>query len=408
MTVGLGTRHAALDGVARRASLGASLGAPPSLAPLARVASASAREDRLYFAQVREDPLVELEALRPALDGTVVVVGSGGCTALSLLAEGTGRVVSVDLNRTQHHLVELKAAACAALGRATALAFLGATPAMPAERRAWYAELRPLLTSDAARWWDTRAGLVGRGALDAGVSERLVRLIVLAMRLGVHPRARVERLLACRTLDEQRELYRREWDTRRWRLLFRVFLGRRALSGAYDPAFFDHVEHASFADHFLVRAAHALREVPVATNYFLRFMLGAGYPAALEDGVPPYLSERGVRALGSRRGALTLVDAPLERHLAERDAGSVDGFAISNIGEWLDAPAIDRLFAEVARTAAPGAVLVFRNFVGWTEVPERWRGRIIEDRELGARLIARDRSVVQRRVAVCRVNPEGA
>ena len=31
---------------------------------------------------------------------------------------------------------------------------------------------------------------------------------------------------------------------------------------------------------------------------------------------------------------------------------------------------------EVARTARPGARVVFRNFVGWTEVPERWRNVI--------------------------------
>jgi hypothetical protein len=38
-------------------------------------------------------------------------------------------------------------------------------------------------------------------------------------------------------------------------------------------------------------------------------------------------------------------------------------------------------------------------------VPERWRGSVVEDKALGERLIARDRSVVQRRIAVCRANP---
>ena len=36
-------------------------------------------------------------------------VSSGGCTALSLLAAGAGRVHAVDLNTTQNHVVELKA-----------------------------------------------------------------------------------------------------------------------------------------------------------------------------------------------------------------------------------------------------------------------------------------------------------
>ena len=395
---------------ARPATYAGNRAHPPSsapLRPLERVTTPESRDDRLYFAQVREDPRLELAALRPALGGTIVVVGSGGCTALSLLAAGGGRVVSVDLNRTQHHLVELKAAACAALGRETALAFLGGLPAMGAERKRWYAELRRLLSAPAAAYWDSHASAIRRGALDEGVSERLVRMVVGAMRLAVHPRRRVERLLACRTIEEQRALYEREWDSRRWRLLFRLFLGRRALSGAYDPAFFANVERPSFADHFLARARHTLAELPVADNYFLHQMLGRGYPASHAEGTPPYLSPEGVAAVRAGRDRLTLVDAPFEAHLATRAPASVDGFALSNIGEWLDPAALDRLFAEVVRTAVPGAVLVFRNFVGWTEVPERWRRVVVEDRAAGEALMRTDRSLVQRRIAVCRVTPEG-
>src|ERR671917_609508 len=44
--------------------------------------------DKLFFAQVREDPVLEIEALEPSPEKTLVVVGSGGCTALSLLGAG--------------------------------------------------------------------------------------------------------------------------------------------------------------------------------------------------------------------------------------------------------------------------------------------------------------------------------
>ena len=92
---------------------------------IARVTLPDAVHDRLFFAQVREDPRAEIAALAPSAGETLVVVSSGGCTALSLLASGAGRVVAVDLNRTQNHLVELKAAACR-LGARVAIAFLGA------------------------------------------------------------------------------------------------------------------------------------------------------------------------------------------------------------------------------------------------------------------------------------------
>ena len=65
-------------------------------------------------------------------------------------------------------------------------------------------------------------------------------------------------------------------------------------------------------------------------------------------------------------------------------------------------PEVDALFREVLRTAAPGARLVYRNFVGWTELPA-WCQRIVPDRALGERLIAEDRSLMQRRVVACRL-----
>ena len=48
------------------------------------------------------------------------------------------------------------------------------------------------------------------------------------------------------------------------------------------------------------------------------------------------------------------------------------------------------------------ARLVYRNFVGWTELPA-WCERIVPDRALGERLIAEDRSLMQRRVVACRL-----
>ena len=85
-----------------------------------------------------------------------------------------------------------------------------------------------------------------------------------------------------------------------------------------------------------------------------------------------------------------------------RPACSVHGFALSNICEWMTQSQIDELFREVTRTAAPGARLVYRNFVGWTELPA-WCERVVPDEALSARLSREDRSVVQRRVVACRV-----
>ncbi|MCA1691994.1 MAG: DUF3419 family protein, partial [Actinobacteria bacterium] len=280
---------------------------------------------------------------------------------------------------------------------------LGGAPMAPGRRLALYDGLRERLSPAARTWWDGRRPAIGRGVLTAGVTERFIGLVMNVLRLGIHPPPRIRRLLACRSLEEQQAFYRREWDTRRWRLLFDLLLNRAVFRKAYDPAFFEHVDNPSFARHFQALAEHSLTQVPIGTNYFVHQMLTGFYPAGVPGGLPPYLDPAGVAAVTRNPTGLVAVDGGYTDYLKTLPDGSIDGFALSNILEWFTPEQVDELFAEVVRTAVPRARLVFRNFVGWTEVPDRWRQVVIEDRPLGDEMIGRDRSAVQRRVAVCRV-----
>jgi S-adenosylmethionine-diacylglycerol 3-amino-3-carboxypropyl transferase len=361
------------------------------------------REDRLFFAQVREDPRLEIDALAPLQDAKVVVVSSGGCTALSLLAAGAGHVTAVDLNASQNHLVELKVAALRWLTMPEIMSFFGVARGTPERRVRTYGTIRPLLSERAADFWDAHQSLLGRGSLACGVSEQFISVVVKVVKLFIHGRRKIERLLSLQSLEEQREFFDREWNTRRWRLLFPALLNRWTFNRTYDPAFFREVENPSFAAHFQRLLEHALCDVPVRSNYFLHQMLLGTYPNRVPDGVPPYLERTQREILRSRLDCLELVDAGYGEYLATCEDSSIDALALSNICEWLDQTGIDRLFEQVVRVAKPGARLCFRNFVGHTEIPERFRGSIIEDRDAGERAILRDRSCLQSRIVICRI-----
>jgi S-adenosylmethionine-diacylglycerol 3-amino-3-carboxypropyl transferase len=299
--------------------------------------------------------------------------------------------------------VELKAQAVRSLEPGALLGFLGATSAPRAWRIADYGALRGSLSSEAAKYWDSHRRMIGKGVLNCGVSERFIRVVVQAMRLFVHPASRINRLLSCDTLAEQRELYKKEWNTHRWKILFKVLLSRRAFNRTYDPAFFQNVENGDFAGHFHRLMEHALCEIPVASNYFLHHMLRGTYRTAVVGGVPPYLDRTAHSAARERLKNLELVDGGYAEYLATRDDESVDGFALSNICEWLDEEQIQHLFSQIVRVARPGARLCFRNFVGHTEIPQAFRSKIREDVEAGRAAINRDRSCLQARFVTCRV-----
>lgn len=379
--------------------------APP--APASRVQRTSlrdAKEDRLFFAQVREDPALEIAALAPLSNSRVVVVSSGGCTALSLLAAGAGEVVAVDLNSTQNHLVELKMVALRRLVAPELMSFLGLAPGTAQRRKRTYAVLRPFISDGAARYWDANQALIARGAINCGVSERFIAAVVGVLKLGIHRKAKIDKLLSLETLPEQKEFFHREWNTRRWKLLFPLLLNRWTFNRTYDPGFFREVENPSFAAHFRGLLEHALCDVPVRTNYFLHQMLTGTYPTRVPGGVPPYLDRALREVLRSRLDSLELVDGGYAEYLESCDEDSVDAFALSNICEWLDPEGIEDLFEQVTRVARPGARVCFRNFVGHTAIPEKFRSILIENRSAGEAAIRGDRSCLQSRFVICRVD----
>jgi S-adenosylmethionine-diacylglycerol 3-amino-3-carboxypropyl transferase len=179
---------------------------------------------------------------------------------------------------------------------------------------------------------------------------------------------------------------------------------RMVLRRAYDPAFFQYVDNPSFARHFLATIERALVSLPIRDNYFFHQMFLGYYLTDLGGSAPPYLAPPSGAPVADLPQRLTIVDGSFAEYLRGRADGSMAGFSLSNICEWLTAAEIDEFFGEIVRTARPGARLCFRNFLGWTEVPQRWRETVREDAALGERLIASDRSMMQRRIAICTVN----
>ena len=221
----------------------------------------------------------------------------------------------MDSNRAQNHLVELKAAALARLEHRLALGFLGASTADAAERDDAYRELRATLSEAARGYWDRNRRALERGVLGARGDERSSGPCWRSLRWSIHPRARMQKLLACTTLEEQNRFYDEEWDTWRWRLLFALMLNRGVFTRTYSPDFFRHVENPSFSRHFRGLVERTLRELPVGDNYFLHFLIEGRYRAELPGGLPVYLEAASGPAWSEAAGRLVLADATFTEYL---------------------------------------------------------------------------------------------
>jgi S-adenosylmethionine-diacylglycerol 3-amino-3-carboxypropyl transferase len=356
--------------------------------------------ERLMYAMNWEDPRLELEALAIGPEDRVLAVAGAGCTALSLLGRGPRSLDAVDLSRPQLRMVALKRAAVCALPATDAAAFLGGEPLDRATRMRQFAALK--LEGDDRAWWTARRRMVVAGALSHGRAERFIAILRALVRIGVHPLRRIVALFEQPTLEAQRRFYHDEWNTPRWRMLFRL-LNKRVIDRGLDPAFYQFVDPGNLGEQLRLRAERCLTELPVRDNYFFSCMLLGRY-LPLGDGRPPYLQAEGadgVRRYGER---LRLHHADLRKWMRTAPADSFDKLYLSNIGEWLPEPALEELFADVVRVARPGARVCDRGLMIHRPLPARLAAQLVVDEPRSAELGRRDRAFLNASFRVATVH----
>ena len=336
----------------------------------------------IRYASVWEDADVLCEALAPvAAGGRLLSIASAGDNALALLTLDPADVVAADLSPAQLACVELRMAAFRRLDHPRLLAFLGTAPSD--DRLETYRSLRDDLSADARAFWDGQPEIVAGGVIHAGKFERYLRAFRTRILPFVHTRRRIERLRARRTPAEQEAFYAREWDTWRWRLLFRLFFSRAVMGRmGRDPAFFSHVE-GSVGSRILARTRHALTALPVQSNPYVAYIMTGNYPP---EALPRYLRPEHFETIRSRIGRVRVVQGPVET----AGEGRFDGFNLSDIFEYMGPAEHERCYAALVERANPGARLVYWNLLAPRARPDALTDRVTPLRETAEALHARD------------------
>ena len=167
----------------------------------------------LVYAQIWEDPEIDLEALALRPDSHVVAIASGGCNVLSYLTAGPARITALDLSLAHVALNRLKLVAAQHLPDWKAFhRFFGAADDK-ANIEIFDRQIAPHLDAESLAYWNGRSvnqfgrrriSIFARNAYKHGALGRFIGLAhVVARAHGVRPRD----LLASRTLAEQRHFF---------------------------------------------------------------------------------------------------------------------------------------------------------------------------------------------------------
>jgi S-adenosylmethionine-diacylglycerol 3-amino-3-carboxypropyl transferase len=351
---------------------------------------AAARADfsAVRYAQVWEDADVLLAGLDVQPGDVCLSIASAGDNALALLTKDPSRVIALDLSEAQLFCLELRVAAYKTLTHVELLELIGSRAASSARRVEIYERCRPALGGAARAFWDGRRAAIEQGIGGSGKFERYFELFRTRVLPLVHSRRTVLALLEPRSPEARRRFYDERWDTRRWRLLFRVFFSRFVMGRlGRDPEFFRYVE-TDVAASILARTTHALRELDPSENPYAHWILTGTHGAAL----PCALRAEHFETIRSRVDRLECHRDSVEEHLERLPERAIDRFNLSDLFEYVSIEHYHRMLDAIVSRSRPGARLAYWNMLAPRQRPERMRDQLRPLDDLAGRLHLADRA----------------
>ncbi len=376
---------------------------PLSLAGLSERAFTLAFSD-LVYAQIWEDPVVDMEALALAPGLRMVTIASGGCNLQSYLTAAPLDLTAVDLNTAHVALNRLKLAAVRHLDYADVFC-LFADAASPRNVEVFDRQLARHLDADTRDYWNARdwrgrrrITAFARGLYRHGLLGRFIASgHALARLLGGNAGA----MMQARSIGEQKQIFDRELRPLLRKPLVRRLLDQRsALFGlGIPPAQYDALcEGRPMHEVIEERLERLACGFDLADNYFAWQAFNRGYGGAGEGPLPPYLQAESFAALKANAANVRILNVSFTDYLEQQPDGSIDRFSLLDAQDWMTDTDLDALWRQITRTARSGTRVIFRTAGVATILPgrvgeqtlNRWEYRA----EQSAALTRKDRSAI--------------
>ena len=332
----------------------------------------------LVYAQIWEDPAVDLEALAVTPDCHIVQIASGGCNVLSYLTDDPQAITAVDLNTAHIALNKLKLVAARELPDYDHFHRFFARANTRENIAAYRKYVRPHLDETTRRYWEGR-DIIGRrrisgfakGVYKRGLLGNFIGAAHLLARLnGVNPKV----ILRASSMEEQREIFDREFAPFFDKAFVRWLTDQPAsLFGlGIPPAQYESLAGDSKMAVVLRERLEKLAcDFDLRENYFAWQAFGRGYEDAPDASLPPYLQRDNYEAVRARASRVEVRHANFIDYLKTCPDVSRDRYVLLDAQDWMTDEILTSLWTEITRTAKPGARVLFRTAGIETILPGR-------------------------------------
>lgn len=324
----------------------------------------------LVYPQIWEDPDVDMEAMNLRQGHRIVTIGSGGCNVLAYLSRSPERIDVVDLNPHHIALNRLKLAAFRHLPSHADVVRLFGMEEVRTNSSSFDLFLAAKLDPATRSYWERR-NLSGRRRIEAfngniyrsGLLGRFIATGHILARLhGID----LTEFVKTRSLREQRLFFDAQiaplfdkpfirWLTARKSSLFGLGI---------PPQQYDELARSTEAQSMAPILRQRLEKLachfPLRDNYFAWQAFARRYPAQHEGNLPTYLRPENYLTIRDSTEHAAVHHASVTELLSRKPVASVDRYALLDAQDWMTDEQLNELWAEISRTAAPGARVIFR------------------------------------------------
>lgn len=361
----------------------------------------------LVYAQIWEDPLIDMEAMEIGPDSDIATIASGGCNMLSYLTAGPRSLDAVDLNTAHVALGRLKLAAARHLPSYSDFHRFFAQAGQKENIEAYTQNVRPHLDDVTRRYWEGR-DLTGRKRIGAFARNVYSKGLLGQFISGAHLVARLYRIdpreiLRANSIEEQRQIF----ETRFAPLFDRKFIRWLTQQPAslfglgIPPAQFDALCDGEASDMAMVlrqRLEKLACDFDIRQNYFAWQAFGRGYASAPSASLPPYLQAVNYGNVVANLDRARILHANYTEHLRSQPVGRFDRYILLDAQDWMTDAQLTALWSEITRTSRPGARVIFRTAAEPSLLPGRLPNALLDQWEYQAERSAdytrRDRSAI--------------
>ena len=285
------------------------------------------RDNKVQFAVVREDPMVEAELIRLTKASNVLLVASGGCTALTLRALFPDLHITLfDFNPAQLERIREKMSALRDANEATRSRRFNIGTSDPSglnqngNFESLFRGLREFIFDLVADEAEIRVLFEEKGQL-ANVSEIL-------------------------------------FSSKYWGVAFDLYFSDSLLNAMFGPDATQHAEPASYPRYFQTLFEKGLAAAEAFDNYFLHHVF-LGYYLQRPDSLPYYL------LAPPTDYHFQMVEGTLDQ---VPELGRFDLISLSNIMDWMPLAEIAALIRHLRNEMESGASILYRQLNNYTDL----------------------------------------